>query len=92
MNLEPGGILAWIVVGLVAGWLASMLTGGGYGLVGNLLLGLVGAFIGGIVFTALGVGSSAGFLGSIAIATVGAIILIGIGRLFSGGRRGGRLI
>ncbi len=81
MNLEPGGVLAWIIVGLVAGWLASMLTGGGHGLIGNLVLGLVGAFIGGLVFTALGVGSSVGLIGSIAVATVGAIILIGIGRL-----------
>ena len=86
MNLEPGGILAWIVVGLVAGWLASMLAGGGYGLVGNLVLGLVGAFIGGIVFTALGFGGSAVFIGSIAIATVGSIILIAISRLFLRGR------
>jgi len=86
MNLEPGGIVAWIIVGLVAGWLASKLTGGGYGLLGNLVLGLVGAFIGGLVFTALGVGGSAGLIGSIAIATVGAIILIAIGRLFTRGR------
>lgn len=86
MNLEPGGIVAWIIVGLVAGWLASKLTGGGYGLLGNLVLGLVGAFIGGLVFTALGVGGSAGLIGSIAIATVGAIILIAISRLFTRGR------
>ena len=86
MNLEPGGILAWIIVGLVAGWLASKLVGGGYGLLGNLVLGLVGAFIGGIVFTALGFGGSVSFIGSIAIATVGAIILIAISRLFLRGR------
>ena len=86
MNLEPGGIVAWIVVGLVAGWLASKLVGGGYGLVGDLVLGLVGAFIGGIVFTALGFGGSVSLIGSIAIATVGAIILIAIARLFLRGR------
>src|SRR3990172_131655 len=84
VNLEPAGILGWIIVGLAAGWLASKLTGGGgYGLVGDLLLGLVGAFIGGVLFSALGGGASAGLLGSIAIATVGAMILIVLGRLFT---------
>ena len=47
-NLEPGGLLAWLIVGLVAGFLASrVIRGGGYGLIGDIIVGIVGAFIGG---------------------------------------------
>ena len=61
MQLAPGGLLAWLVVGLVAGWLAGQVTkGGGFGLIGNLVIGLIGAFIGGLVFSYLLPGSSAG--------------------------------
>ena len=52
------GILAWIVVGLVAGVLASLVMGGtGYGIIGDIIIGIVGAFIGGWLFGALGVSS-----------------------------------
>ena len=45
MNLDPGGLIAWLVVGLIAGWLAGQfMKGGGYGLVGDIVLGIIGAF------------------------------------------------
>jgi uncharacterized membrane protein YeaQ/YmgE (transglycosylase-associated protein family) len=47
MNLDPGGLVAWLVVGLVAGWLAGQfMRGGGYGLIGDIVLGVIGAFAG----------------------------------------------
>lgn len=85
MTLEPGGIIAWLVVGLIAGWLAGVvMKGGGYGLVGDIVVGLVGAFVGGFVFSLITGGGSAGFWGSIAVAFVGALILIAIVRAMPG--------
>src|SRR5437763_54835 len=50
LNLDPGGIIAWLLVGLVAGWLAgSVMRGGGFGILGDIVVGLVGALIGGSV-------------------------------------------
>src|SRR5712691_7703398 len=77
MTLEPGGIIAWLVVGLIAGWLAGVvMRGGGYGILGDIVLGIVGAFIGGFVFSLVTGGGTAGFWGSIGVAFVGAVILI----------------
>jgi uncharacterized membrane protein YeaQ/YmgE (transglycosylase-associated protein family) len=88
MNLNPGGIVAWIVVGLVAGWLASkFVKGGGYGLLGDLIVGLLGALIGGFLAGFLLPGS-VGPLGSILIALVGAVALIYILRVVGGKRFG----
>ena len=79
------GWFAWIVVGLLAGWIAGTITRGkGYGCIVNVLLGLIGAVIGGWIFTRLGI-SALGFFGSLAAATVGAILLVAIARLFAGG-------
>ena len=78
MNFEIPGIIAWILVGLVAGWLASKIMGSRRGLIGNLFLGLIGAFVGGIVFSLLGLGGASNILGSIVIATVGAVIVLAI--------------
>ncbi len=86
MDLNPGGIFAWIVVGIVAGWLAGTLTGTSHGLLGDLFLGLFGAFIGGVLFALLGIGGSAGFLGSIGVATLGAIVVLAISRAFTSRR------
>ena len=82
-------ILAWIVLGLVAGWLAGMLMrGGGYGLVGDLVLGVLGAIVGGwLTGFLLGQDLMTGFnIQSLIVAVLGAVVLIGISRLFSGGR------
>ena len=75
-------LLGWIVIGIIAGWLTGKLMRGvGYGILMDLILGLVGAVIGGWIFGLLGI-SSYGLLGSLAAATVGAVILVAIARLF----------
>jgi uncharacterized membrane protein YeaQ/YmgE (transglycosylase-associated protein family) len=85
MHLDPGGIIAWLVVGLIAGWLAGLvMKGGGYGVIGDIVIGIVGAFVGGFVFSLITGGGTAGFWGSIAVAFVGALILIAIVRALPG--------
>jgi len=72
----------FILVGLVAGWLAGVIMkGGGYGVVGDIVVGIVGALIGGWLFTKMGVSSGGGLIGAIIVALVGAIILIALLRL-----------
>jgi uncharacterized membrane protein YeaQ/YmgE (transglycosylase-associated protein family) len=74
--------LWFLIVGIVAGWLAGqIMKGGGFGLIGDLVVGVVGAFIGGFIFTSLGVSGGAGLLGSIIVATIGAVVLLFIVRL-----------
>jgi uncharacterized membrane protein YeaQ/YmgE (transglycosylase-associated protein family) len=81
MSLET--FLLWLVVGLIAGWLASVVVGGGFGLIGDIVVGIVGAFLGGFIFRALHIGSPFGGLaGSIFIAFCGAVVLLLILRLF----------
>ncbi len=85
--LNPGGIIAWIVIGLIAGWLAGLIMPGrGYGLVGDLIVGLIGAFIGGLIVGLLAPGSSFGFIGSLIIALIGACILVAILHAVTGNR------
>ncbi len=80
MTLEI--FLLWIVVGLVAGWLASVVVGGGYGVVGDIVIGVVGSFIGGLIFHALHIHSPFGGLaGTIFVAFIGAIALLIVIRL-----------
>lgn len=69
-------ILTWIIVGLVAGVLASMIVGGsGYGIVGDIVVGIIGAFVGGWVFREAGWGTPFGGLaGTISVAFVGSVI------------------
>ena len=87
MNLEPGGLIAWIVVGLIAGWLAGQfMRGGGFGIIGDIIVGIVGAFIGGLIFSLLLPGSSVGLIGSIVVAVIGAVILIALLRWVTGNR------
>lgn len=75
-------IVWFLIVGLVAGWLAGMLVkGGGFGLVGDLVVGVVGALLGGFLFTQFGVSSGGGLLGSIIVATIGAVVLLFVLRL-----------
>jgi uncharacterized membrane protein YeaQ/YmgE (transglycosylase-associated protein family) len=81
-------IVAWIVLGLIAGWLAGqVMKGGGYGLIGDIVLGIIGAIVGGFL-TGLLLGRDMvnGFnIESIVVAFIGAVILIGISRAFSRG-------
>jgi uncharacterized membrane protein YeaQ/YmgE (transglycosylase-associated protein family) len=80
MSLET--ILLWIVVGLIAGWLASAVVGGGYGVIGDIVVGVVGAFLGGIIFRALNIGTPFGGLpGTIFVAFIGAVLLLLLLRL-----------
>ena len=81
-------LLTWIVVGLIAGVLASLVMGGtGYGLVGDIIIGIVGAFVGGWLFRQLGVNTPfAGLAGTIFVAFIGAVVLLFVLRLL---RRGG---
>ena len=78
-------VLWWLVVGLIAGFLASLvMRGGGYGIVGDIIIGIVGAIIGGFLASLLGIGAG-GLIGTIIIAFIGACILIAILRAVSGG-------
>ena len=75
-------ILTWIIVGLVAGVLASMVVGGGYGLLGDIIVGIVGAFLGGWIFTKMGWHTPFGGLaGTIFVAFIGSIVLLLLLRL-----------
>ena len=81
-------LLTWLIVGLVAGVLASLVMGGtGYGLIGDIIIGIVGAFVGGWLFSVLGVGSPfAGLAGTIFVAFIGAVVLLFVLRLIRGRR------
>ncbi len=81
------GLIGWILIGLLAGWLAGKVSRGrGYGCIANVVLGLVGAVLGGWIFRRLDIwGGNRGFLYSLAAATVGAVVLVAIARLFAGG-------
>lgn len=85
------GILSWLIVGLIAGWLAGMvMKGGGYGVVGDIVLGIIGAVVGGFLATnVFGIGNVNGInVESIIIAAVGAVIVVFASRLLMrGGRR-----
>ncbi|HZO71276.1 MAG TPA: GlsB/YeaQ/YmgE family stress response membrane protein [Ktedonobacteraceae bacterium] len=84
-DISLTAILWWLLVGLVAGFLASVvMRGGGYGIVGDIIVGIVGAFIGGFLASLLGLGAS-GLIGTIIIAFIGACILIAILRVVSRG-------
>jgi uncharacterized membrane protein YeaQ/YmgE (transglycosylase-associated protein family) len=90
MSIET--VLLWLVVGLIAGWLASAVVGGGFGLVGDIVVGVVGAFIGGFLFRSLGVGSPFGGLaGTIFVAFVGAVVLLLLLRVFRRGSHARRI-
>ncbi len=81
------GLLSWIILGLIAGFLADAIMGSGEGLIGTILLGIVGAIVGGFIASALGMGDVTGVnIGSIVIAVIGAIIVIAIWRAVAGRR------
>lgn len=71
------GWLIFLAIGAVAGWLAGLLMrGGGFGLLGDIVVGIIGAVFGGYLFGLLGLGISGGLIGSIVTATVGAMVLL----------------
>ncbi|MBN2292135.1 MAG: GlsB/YeaQ/YmgE family stress response membrane protein [Pirellulales bacterium] len=84
--MEPMGLLAWIVVGLIAGWLASRVVTSRFGIIGDTLVGMAGALIGGFLFAQFGSTGTTGFsFWSIFVAFVGAVVLLVVIRLFSRG-------
>jgi len=88
LNLEPGSLLAWLVVGLIAGAIASRVVAGrGFGCLADIVVGVAGALIGGYLLGALfGVTGTVGFFGSIIVAFLGAAILLALLKALSGGR------
>src|SRR5258707_15774838 len=91
-DISLAAVIWWLIVGLVAGFLASLvMRGGGYGIVGDIVVGLVGALIGGFLASLLGLGSS-GLIGTIIVAFIGACILIAILLAVAGGTRGRRTL
>jgi len=83
------GICSWLILGGIAGWLASIVAGNNarQGLIGNIVVGIIGAFIGGFVFTKLGGADITGFnIYSLAVATVGGVILLVIKGVLTGKR------
>lgn len=88
--LAPGNLVLWAIAALLAGWLAGQLVHGrGFGCLGDILLGLVGAVVGLVIVSLLPLHltGTLGFLGTLVVAFVGALILAAIGRLLGGGRR-----
>ena len=83
----PHGFWGWLLIGLIAGWLAGKIARGrGFGCITDIVLGLIGSFLGGWVFTKLGIWGG-GFLYSLAAATLGAVILVSIAHLFGSSKR-----
>jgi uncharacterized membrane protein YeaQ/YmgE (transglycosylase-associated protein family) len=75
--MEAHGIIVWLIIGAIAGWLAGKLVkGGGFGLIGDIIVGIVGALIGGWLAGVLGIGIGSGFIASIITAVIGAVILL----------------
>jgi uncharacterized membrane protein YeaQ/YmgE (transglycosylase-associated protein family) len=86
MHLSNQSLLVIIFVGVVAGWLAGrVMEGGGFGLIGDSLIGLVGAFVGDWLLPRLGIHLGLGLVASIINAFIGAVILLLIARLLNGG-------
>ena len=75
--MDAQGIIVWLIIGAIAGWLAgTLLRGGGFGLIGDIVVGIVGAFIGGWLAGMLHIHVGAGWIGSILTAAVGAVLLL----------------
>lgn len=88
IELSLSNVIWWLVVGLIAGFLASrVMRGGGYGLIGDIVVGLIGAFLGGWLAGFLGIGSF-GLIGTIVVAFIGACILLAILHAVSRGGTG----
>ena len=74
--MDLTSLIIFLAIGAVAGWLAGLIMkGGGFGLIGNIVVGIIGAFVGGFLANVLGL-SASGLLGSILLATLGAVVLL----------------
>jgi len=88
MQMSSESLLVILIVGAVAGWLAGQIVrGAGFGLIGNVVVGILGAFFGGWLFPQLGIQLGTGMLNAIVNATIGAVVLLFIVSLFVGGGR-----
>ncbi len=88
---NPQGIIGWIILGLIAGWLAGKLMGeGGFGVIGDIIVGLIGALIGGVIVGFFWSGTT-GLIGSLIISVIGACILVALVRAISGNRVASRV-
>jgi uncharacterized membrane protein YeaQ/YmgE (transglycosylase-associated protein family) len=76
------GIIAWLIIGAIAGWLAGKIVeGGGFGLIVDIIVGIVGAVIGGYLAGVLGIAVGGGMISSIIVAIIGAVVLLFVIRL-----------
>ena len=86
MELALGSLVVWILIGLIAGWLAGELTkGSGFGLIGNIVIGIIGAVLGGIVLGLVGI-DPGGFIGEVIQAIIGALVLLALISIAKGAR------
>jgi uncharacterized membrane protein YeaQ/YmgE (transglycosylase-associated protein family) len=93
IQLNPGGCVAWAVAALIAGWLAGLLTRGrGFGCLGDIVLGLIGAFVGLVILSLVNapISGAQGFFGTILVSFIGSFLLALIGRLIGGSGRSSR--
>jgi uncharacterized membrane protein YeaQ/YmgE (transglycosylase-associated protein family) len=80
--MEAHGIIVWLIIGALAGWIAGkLIKGGGFGLIGDIIVGIVGALIGGELSNLLGISLGSGFIASVVTAIIGAVILLFILRM-----------
>lgn len=85
--MDPIGIVIWLAIGAVAGWLAGKVMNKGGSVLTNIVVGIIGAFIGGVLFSALGVSAGGGLIGSIITAFFGAMVLLFVLGVFQRGKR-----
>jgi uncharacterized membrane protein YeaQ/YmgE (transglycosylase-associated protein family) len=84
--MEGIGWISFLFVGLIAGWIAEKVMGRSHGLLRNLLVGVIGAYLGAFLFSAVSLGPAENFWGALVVATIGAIVLLGITGLVFGRR------
>jgi uncharacterized membrane protein YeaQ/YmgE (transglycosylase-associated protein family) len=88
MNVTLSSVVIWLLIGLIAGWLAGQVTkGSGFGMFGDIIIGIVGAVVGGFVLGALGV-NPGGFIGEVIQAFIGALVFLAVASLVSSRRVG----
>lgn len=86
MEIQLGTLVIWLLIGLIAGWLAGELTkGSGFGLIGNIIIGVIGAVLGGIVLGLIGI-DPGGFVGEVVQAVIGALFLLALISIVRGAR------
>ena len=81
--MEPLGLFGFLIVGLIAGYIAEKVTGSDHGLLTNLAVGVIGAFVGGFIASLIGL-QLFGFLGALLIATIGAVLFLYVWRMIRG--------